>query len=229
MVLTLVDWIIIAAGLAASLNAVQRGLGKELLHTFLLLIGIVAGALLLKDTSTPVGADAAAPAVATQFVNFGFYLLMLYVLLWVGIRTFGILIIGDYYGGWRSKFWGGILALIKVISLGLGFMLAYAVASPLPSPDRVLLLPKMLSASALVNFADVQADIAYHALARAGWLNDTKLPSTVEPQPVSPTIPAAQEAVKAVQNLPDEVLPPSSSMVPMNAETPPPPMAPANR
>jgi hypothetical protein len=203
MQLTLFDWILAAAAAGAALHAVQRGLGKELLHTFLLLIGITAGVFYLHDKAQPT--DGA--AVAARFVNLGWYLLGLYVLAWVFIRTFGMVFIGDYYGGWRTKFWGGILALTKVICLVLGFMVAYAVASPLPSPDRLLVLPHMIAESSLMNIADVESDGMYKALVAGGWVSDAnKLPTAVtapaDEQPSATTLPPVSGTAHLVDDLP---------------------------
>jgi hypothetical protein len=71
-------------------------------------------------------------------------------------------------------------------------MVAYAVASPLPSPDRLLVLPHMIAESSLMNIADVESDDMYKALVAGGWVSDAnKLPpAATAPAEASSTTPA---------------------------------------
>jgi hypothetical protein len=173
VVLTLLDWVIIGLTLAAVLNACNKGSGHETLHTFLLMAGLAAGALFLKDhLPAPHAADAA--GVASYFLDFTFYTLLLYVVLWGALRLLVPVMLSAHIIGWRSRFWAGMQALAKILLLALGLNLAYAAASPLPSPQRLSLLPQVVGESALVNQLDVQTDWIYHGLARQGWFDDSK-------------------------------------------------------
>lgn len=161
------DWLVIVTLLGATFAACGRGLGKETLHTLLYLGTLVAGYLYLSAQTAPI--DAA--ATATMLVNLGYYVGTVYILTWVVMRVGAPLILDGGPLGTRSRFWAGMLCLIKLIATILGLNLWLAVHSPDAHPLRLNQLPPFLRDSTIVQLSDAVTEDIYQWTASKGWLD----------------------------------------------------------
>lgn len=158
---TLIDVAIGLALLLSVLGACHRGIGREMLHTVMFAILVAVGYVLFKNQS-----DASAPGDTVFWVvNSSYYLITAYVLTWVGMKVLSPLMIGYEVVGLRSRFWAGILCIIKLAVVLFGLNLWFAVHSTEVHPQRLKNLPPILRESLLVQISDKFTEDLYHWLA----------------------------------------------------------------
>ena len=158
---TLIDIAIALAILGSVLGACHRGLGREMLHTVMFGIMVTVGYVLFRSQS-----DAAGPNdVVFWLVNSMYYVITAYVLTWLGMKILSPLVLGFESVGLRSRFWAGILSLVKLTVVLFGLNLWFAVHSPMVHPARLNTLPPLLRDSMLVQLSDKFTEDLYRWLA----------------------------------------------------------------
>lgn len=147
---TLID---IAIGLAlfgSMLAACHRGIGREMLHTVMFGILVVVGYVMFRTQAQESGPD----DVIFWLVNSMYYLITAYVLTWAAMKVLSPLVIGHETIGLRSRFWAGMLSLIKIGVVIMSLNLWFAVHSADAHPKRLNSLPPILRDSMLVQLSD---------------------------------------------------------------------------
>lgn len=169
----LFDLLIVVLFLGSILSACQRGLAREMLHTVLFAIAAFVGYWFMRGeaASLPSGQQLSATEVGAIFVNLGYYLLSIYVLTWAMMRFGAPLLLDSHIPGFRSRFWGGMLAMTKLVVTALALNLWLAVNSPDAHPLRLQSLPTLLQTSTLVQLSDSTTEELYKYLAQHGFLN----------------------------------------------------------
>ncbi len=158
---TLLD---VAIGLFLILNilgACHRGLGREMLHTFIFVLLVVFGYVMFRS-STPMET---AQQISFWVVNSSYYLITAYVLTWVGIKVLSPIILGPQSVGLRSRFWAGALSIAKLATVILGLNLWFAMHSQHPHPKRLEALPPIMQSSVAIHISDKLTEDLYHWLA----------------------------------------------------------------
>jgi hypothetical protein len=159
----------LAAGLmilASILGACGRGAGKEMLHTLFFTAAVVGGYFYMRGNI----ATSTAAEVAGTFVNIGYYLATSYVFTWAVMKFAAPFMLDGMPPGIRSRFWGGILAMVKLLVAILGANLWLAVHSPDTHPTRLQALPALLHNSTLVQLSDSVTEELYIYLAQRNIL-----------------------------------------------------------
>jgi uncharacterized membrane protein required for colicin V production len=199
MDLTLLDWVLGLALLVSVLAACHRGLGREMLHTVLFGIAVAAGYVLFRTQAQLAGQGTQAE-VAFWVMQSIYYLISSYVLTWAVMKLLGPLIIGWEEVGIRSRFWAGIVSMVKLGAVIFGLNLWFAVHSPDPSPQRLLSLPLMMQDSVLIQLSNALTDDAYAWLVQNNVMAPPAADAAAVPPPLAPdevptptgTIPAAK-------------------------------------
>ncbi len=161
MQITLLD---VAIGLFLLFNilgACHRGLSREMLHTTFFGLLVLVGYVLFR-TAGPVESE---NQTVFWVVNSSYYLVTAYVLTWVGIKVFGPLIMGPENVGLRSRFWAGVVSIVKLSAVILGINLWFAMNSENPHPQRLQSLPPIMQSSAAIQVSDILTERLYRWLA----------------------------------------------------------------
>ena len=167
---TLIDAIIGLAILGSVLSACHRGLGREMLHTVMFAIMVAIGYVLFRADV----AQGATNDVVFWLMNTLYYLVTAYVLTWVMMKVLSPLIIGHEAIGLRSRFWAGVMSLLKLGAVIFGLNLWFAVHSPDAHPKRLNVLPPLLRDSMMVQLSDKFTDDLYRWLATKNVLEYRK-------------------------------------------------------
>ncbi len=158
---TLLD---VAIGLFLILNilgACHRGLGREMLHTFIFALLVAAGYVMFRNSSPMESAE----QISFWVVNSSYYLITAYVLTWIGIKVLSPIILGPQNVGLRSRFWSGALSIAKLATVILGLNLWFAMHSEAPHPKRLESLPPIMQSSLAIRISDKLTEDLYHWLA----------------------------------------------------------------
>jgi hypothetical protein len=158
---TLLD---IAIGLFLILNilgACHRGLGREMLHTFIFALLVAGGYVMFRNSSPMESAE----QISFWVVNSSYYLITAYVLTWIGIKVLSPIILGPQTVGLRSRFWSGALSIGKLATVILGLNLWFAMHSEAPHPKRLESLPPIMQSSLAIRISDKLTEDLYHWLA----------------------------------------------------------------
>jgi len=161
MQVTLLD---VAIGLFLILNilaACHRGLSREMLHTTFFGLLVLFGYVLFR-TSGPIETE---NQTVFWVVNSSYYLVTTYVLTWVGIKVFGPLILAPENVGLRSRFWAGVVSIVKLSTIILGINLWFAMNSENPHPKRLESLPPIMQTSTAIQVSDILTERLYRWLA----------------------------------------------------------------
>jgi hypothetical protein len=180
---TLIDAAIGLALFASVLGACHRGMGREMLHTVLFAIAVAAGFVIFRN----VPENATAADVSFWVINSSYYLITAYALTWLAMKLISPLILGREQIGMRSRFWAGVLSIVKLGSVIFGLNLWFAVHSTEAHPLRLHALPAILRDSQLVRLSDSLTEDVYRWAAANNLLNYSKV---VERAPESDSTPA---------------------------------------
>lgn len=168
--LTAMDWVFVAVGLGVVYSACQRGLGRETLHSILFVLAMMGGIIFLQNQPKVETKEAAAHLL----VNFSYYVVTVYVLMWAVLKFGAPLLLDGHSPGFRSRFWGGVLAMAKLVGTMLCLNLWFAMNSPDAHPLRLNPLPAVLRDAKLIQLSDATTDEIYRWLAGKGWLDYLK-------------------------------------------------------
>jgi hypothetical protein len=185
--LSLIDAAILLTFLASVLGACHRGIGREMLHTVLFAIAVTGGYVMFSNHSDAVkDAD-----VSFWVMNSLYYLATAYVLTWAAMSFLGPLVIGREVIGLRSRFWAGIVSIVKIVAVVLCLNLWFAMHSTDAHPLRLKQLPSLMQDSKVVNFSDRMTEKLYIWLASRGIVEYHKTleraPDTTGQTPVPQT------------------------------------------
>ncbi|MBI1309366.1 MAG: hypothetical protein GC129_05935 [Proteobacteria bacterium] len=169
---TLLDAFIALALVGSVLSACHRGLGREMLHTVMFAIMVTVGIFFMRDNPLPsTQAELARVAISASF-----YLVAVYVFMWGAMKLLAPLMINTHHPiGLRSRFWAGMLAVVKLLVTIFGLNLWYAVESPYAHPLRLDGFPQVVKDSMLVQLSDRETEHLYHWAARNNLLNYDKV------------------------------------------------------
>lgn len=157
--LTLLDAAILLACLLSVLGAIHRGIAKEMVHTVLFGLLVIGGYVTMQSMPAP-----SADNLSFWVSNISYYLITAYALTWVIMTVVAPLMLGRHEIGYRSRFWAGVVSIVKIAAVVLGLNLWFAVHSPYAYPAREQSLPEVMQDSVVIQHTDAVTETLYQWL-----------------------------------------------------------------
>lgn len=187
-----------------------RGNGKETLHTFLFGLSLLAGWLFLRSGELPT----TQAEIARLTVGIGFYAFAMYIFCWALMGVLAPFMLDSMPAGFRSRFWAGAQAILKLALIILGVNLWYATHSQTPVWERLQPLPPLLRDSTFISLSDRVTEDAHRWLAGQNFLTyqytSGTVPAPTWDNPTAPLAPMETPPATAPATMPTAAETPSS-------------------